>query len=164
MTLQQAETYIREYQQILSEDDRRGSRRNPNLLPTSKDNLVRAIKLQIAQLYYINAHTDELLKPLIDAALFVDSFSDMPLDTMGFIDCLQQRRTEIQEYQLDLLKIDRNSKFFWQRVYALTGVTFETRRTTLIENLKFRLGLGVKYVDAPRASAVRAPDERISLD
>jgi len=164
MTLQQAETYIREYQKLLAEDTRRGSRRNPTLLPTSKDNLVRAIKLQIAQLYYINANTDEMLKPLVDAALFVDSFSDMPFDSMAFIECMQQRRAEINEFQLDVLKIDRGSRFFWQRVYALTGVTFETKRTTLIDNLKLRFGLGVKNVTPPPSTLGRPASGRISLD
>src|SRR5512135_2285437 len=117
MTLQQAEAYIREYQQLLSEDPRRGSRRNPNLLPTSKENLLRAIKLQIAQLYYINAHTEDMLRPLIDAAIFVDSFSYLPLDTATFINAMQQRRTEFNEFYLDLVKINRNDRFFWQRVY-----------------------------------------------
>jgi hypothetical protein len=164
MTLQQAETYIREYQQVLAEDPRRGNRRNPNLLPTSKDNLLRAIKIQIAQLYYINAHTDEILKPLIDAAMFVDSFSHLPLDTMGFIEAMQQRRGELNDFMLDLLKIDRTGRFFWQRVYSLIGVTFETRRTTFIDTLKLRFGIGMKTVPPSAEPAMREPMGRISLD
>jgi hypothetical protein len=164
MTLQQAEAYLREYQQLLAEDPRRGSRRNPNLLPTSKDNLLRAIKLLMAQLYYINADTEEMLKPLIDAALFVDSFSEVPFDTMTFIGAMQQRRAELQEFQLDLRKVDRTTRFFWQRVYALTGVTFETRRTTFIDNLKLRFGVGVRNVAPPAASAARPGAVRFSLD
>jgi hypothetical protein len=163
MTLQQAEAYIREYQQLLAEDPRRGNRRNPSLLPTSKDNLLRAIKLQMAQLYYINAHTEEMLKPLTDAAVFVDSFSQMPLDTVSFIQAMQQRRTELNDFYLDLVKINRSDRFFWQRVYALCGVSFETRRSTFIENIKLRLGIGVTETPNLPQSA-RAPLERIALD
>jgi len=163
MTLQQAEAYIREYRQLLSEDPRRGSRRNPNLLPTSKDNLLRAIKLQMAQLYYINAHTEEMLKPLIDAAIFVDSFSLLPLDTANFINAMQQRRAELNDFYLDLVKINRSDRFFWQRVYALCGVSFETRRSTFIENLKLKLGIGVTETsDLPLAN--RTPMKRITID
>ena len=163
MTLQQAEAYIREYQQLLSEDPRRGSRRNPNLLPTSKDNLLRAIKLQMAQLYYINAHTEEMLKPLIDAAIFVDSFSHLPLDTANFINAMQQRRGEVNDFYLDLVKINRSDRFFWQRVYALCGVSFETRRSTFMENLKLKLGMGVtERSELPPAN--RTPMERIAID
>jgi hypothetical protein len=163
MTLQQAEAYIREYQQLLTEDPRRGSRRNPNLLPTSKDNLLRAIKLQVAQLYYINAHSDEMLKPLIDAAIFVDSFSHLPLDTANFIHAMQQRRAELNDFYLDLVKINRNDQFFWQRVYALCGVSFETRRSTFIESLKLKLGIGVTETPAAPLTS-RTPMRRIAID
>jgi hypothetical protein len=161
MTLQQAETYIREYLQLLSQDPRRGNRRNPNLLPTSKDNLLRAIKLQMAQLYYINAHTDEMLKPLTEAATFVDSFTQMPLDTADFIHSMQQRRTELNEFYLDLVKINRSDRFFWQRVYGLCGVSLETRRSTFMESLKLRLGIGA--TETPEATS-RASVGRIALD
>ena len=163
MTLQQAEAYLREYQQLLTEDPRRGNRRNPSLLPTSKDNLLRAIKLQMAQLYYINAHTEEMLKPLIDAAMFMDSFSHMPLDTATFIHAMQQRRAELNDFYLDLVKMNRNDRFFWQRIYALCGVSFETRRSTFLENLKFKLGIGVTEAsEAP--SPARDTTEPIVLD
>ena len=163
MTLQQAEAYTREYHQLLTEDSRRGCRRNPDLLPTSKDNLVRAAKLQMAQLYYINAHTEEMLKPLIDAAIVVDSFSHLPLDTASFIYAMQQRRAELNDFYLDLVKITRNDQFFWQRVYALCGVSFETRRSTFIESLKLRLGIGVTETPAAPLSN-RTPMQRITID
>jgi len=163
MTLQQAEAYTREYQQLLTEDSRRGCRRNPNLLPTSKENLLRAIKLQMAQLYYINAHTEERLKPLIDAAIVVDSFTHLPLDTANFIRAMQERRVELNDFYLDLVKINRNDQFFWQRVYALCGVSFETRRSTFIENLKLKLGIGATETpEAPLNS--RTPMQRITID
>jgi hypothetical protein len=163
MTLQQAEAYIREYQQLLAEDPRRGIRRNPSLLPTSKENLLRAIKLQMAQLYYINAHTEDMLKPLIDAAMFVDSFSHMPLDTVNFIQAMQQRRAELNDYHLDLLKLNRSDRFFWQRIYSLCGVSFETRRSTFIESLKQKLGIGMTETAAV-ASTPLDPRERIAID
>jgi len=77
-----------------------------------------AIKLQMAQLYYINAHTEEILKPLIDAAIVVDSFTHLPLDTAGFIRAMQERRAEFNDFYLDLVKINRSDEFFWQRIYA----------------------------------------------
>jgi hypothetical protein len=104
-----------------------------------------------------------MLKPLTYAAVFVDSFSHMPLDTVSFIHAMQQRRTELNDFYLDLVKIDRSDRFFWQRVYALCGVSFETRRSTFIENIKLRLGIGVaESPDLPQPA--RAPLERIALD
>ena len=163
MTLQQAETYIREYLKLLAEDPRRGSRRDPDLLPTSKENLLRAIKLQMAQLYFINAHGEETLKPLIGAATLVDSFSDLPLDTASFINAMQQRRTEFNDFYLALIKINRGDPFFWQQVYELCGVSLETRRSTFVESFKLRLGIGI--METPQASlTLRAPMRRIAID
>ena len=163
MTLQQAEAYTRKYQQLLTEDSRRGCRRNPDLLPASKEHLLRAIKLQMAQLYYINAHTEEILKPLIDAAIVVDSFTHLPLDTAGFIRAMQERRTEFNDFYLDLVKINRSDEFFWQRIYALCGVSFETRRSTFIESVKFKLGIGL--TETPEAAPTRRPPmQRVTID
>jgi hypothetical protein len=83
MTPQQAQDTIRRYQSVLAEDDRRGSRRDPSLLPTTKANVMKAIKMEIAQLHYIGSATDELLQPLIRSAMFLDSFTHEPLDTAG---------------------------------------------------------------------------------
>ncbi len=163
MTLPQAEAYVREYQKLLLEDPQRGRRRNPDLLPTSKENLLQAIKLQIAQLYYVNGHSEERLKPLIEAAVFVDSFSDAPLDTASFIDAMQKRRAELNDFHLDLLKIDRGDPFFWQRIYERCGVSMETQRSTFVQSLKLRLGIGV--TETPEVSlARRGPLGRIAID
>ncbi len=163
MTLQQAEAYVREYQQLLLEDARRGRRRDPGLLPTSKENLLRAIKLQIAQLYYLNGHSEDRLRPLLEAAVFVDSFSEEPLDTASFIDAMQKRRAELNDFHLDLLKINRDDPFFWQRIYELCGVSLETRRSTFVESFKLRLGLGT--TETPEVHRTRRPPAgRLAID
>jgi len=96
--------------------------------------------------------------------MFVDSFSDQPLDTLGFIESMQQRRAEFQDFQTDLLKISRDDRFYWQRVYSLTGVTFETKRTTFVDNLKMRFGIGVKTVSSDTMHTSRRTAERITID
>ena len=48
MTIQQAEQWIRDYQKVLSDDTKRGSRRHPRLLPAPKEKLLHAINLQLA--------------------------------------------------------------------------------------------------------------------
>ena len=49
MTIQQAEQFIRAYLQVLSDDTKRGSRRDPSLLPAPKERVMKAIKLEMAR-------------------------------------------------------------------------------------------------------------------
>src|SRR2546430_11377187 len=94
MTIQQAEQWVRDYQSVLSGDTKRGSRRDPRLLPAPKEKLLQAIKLQFAQLFFFNSHTNEdLTKPLIKAAMFLDSFSDLPT---GATERSEEHTSELQ--------------------------------------------------------------------
>jgi hypothetical protein len=140
MTTQQAEHIFKEYLELLADQEMRGARRSPSLLPTSKDNLIRAIKLLVAQLYRSAADTQERLEPFIQAAMSVDSFNHSPLGATEFIEAMQDRRKEIWDFRQELSLISRNHRFFWQRVYALVGVVCETRRATLLDTIRQKLG------------------------
>jgi hypothetical protein len=163
MTPHEAQKIIREYQAVLADDTRRGNRRDPALLPASKEELLKAIRLEIAQLYYINSATDELLRPLIRAAMVVDSFTQMAVDAAGFIEAMQQRRNELEEFHHELLNLDRAEPFFWQRVYALAGINTETKSSTFFDLLKRRLGFGAPLARTPDKPALDA-EGRIALD
>jgi hypothetical protein len=141
MTSQEAQAYIREYQEVLADKDKRGGRRNPALLPTTKENILTAIKLEIAQLYFINSATEELVEPLVRAAMFIDSFTQEALDVVAFVEDMQLRRKEIRDFHKELLGINRSDPFFWQRIYALIGVSLESRSVTFFQNLKAKLGI-----------------------
>lgn len=164
MTPQQAQDYIRKYQQVLAEDDRRGVRRDPTSLPTTKDNLMRAIKLEIAQLYFIGSASEELLEPLIRSAMFLDSFTHEPLDTVHFVDAMQRRRSELEGFHHQLLELKRDDAFFWQRVYALVGVNAETKSETIFETVKRKLGLGGTGSTGGGSTTVRRSEGRLVLD
>jgi hypothetical protein len=140
MTSQEAQAYIRKYQEVLADKDKQGSRRNPALLPTTKENILTAIKLEIAQLYFINSATEELVQPLVRAAMFIDSFTQEALDVVAFVEDMQLRRKEIQDFHKELLGINRTDPFFWQRIYALIGVSLESKSITFFQNLKTKLG------------------------
>lgn len=141
MTLEQAESFLQQYQELLAEPGKRGARRSPSLLPTTKDNLLRAIRLLIARLYYQSADDENALRPLIQAAMFLDSFNDQALDSLEFVEAMNTRRRQILEFYQELLNVQRTDPFFWQRVYALTGISCETKRTTFFESIRQRLGL-----------------------
>ena len=82
MTIHQAEQFIVAYQEILADESKRGSRRDPSLLPAPKEWVMKAIKLEIVQLYLLNSHTNEsITKPLINAAMFLDSFMPEQIPT-----------------------------------------------------------------------------------
>jgi hypothetical protein len=150
---------------VLADDDKRGGRRNPALLPTSKENILTAIKLEIAQLYFINSATEELVRPLVRAAMFIDSFTQEALDTLAFVQDMQRRQHEIQKFHQELMRIDRGDSFYWQRIYSLIGVSLETRSETFFDNLKSRLGLGPKSKpNAGQTTLFRQFEERFSLD
>lgn len=144
MTTEQAESLITAYQELLSDTDKRGARRSPSLLPAPKAELLQAIRILVARLYFRGIDNENTLKPLFHAAMFVDSFSDAPLDSVGFVESMQHRRREIIGFYQEILNIRREDAFFWQRVYALAGVTCETKRTTFFEHIRQRLGVGLK--------------------
>src|SRR6185295_12102835 len=98
MTIQQAEQLIRDYQRVLPQGAEKGSRRNPSLLPAPKEQLMTAIKLEIAQLFFINSLTDDLWGPLVQGAMFLDSFNDIPLAASSFIESMQRRRKEVDAF------------------------------------------------------------------
>ena len=166
MTIQQAEQFIRAYRQLLSDDSTRGSRRDPALLPVSKEQVMKAIKLELAHLYILNSHTNEdLTRPLINAALFLDSFSDLPIQTSEFIESMHRRRREIDSYYVELIKLDRSDPFFWQRVYTLLGIGLETRKTSFLEGVKQRFGIGARTSESEPAHFLGARRVgRLTLD
>src|SRR5881396_1076107 len=164
MTIQQAEQFIRAYLQVLSDDTKRGSRRDPSLLPAPKERLMKAIKLEMAQLFLLNSHSNEdLTKPLINAAIFIDSFSEIPLETSEFIESMHRRRREIDSFYVELLKLDRADSFYWQRVYTILGIDVETKRTTFFQEMKLRFGLGSRSASEGEESD-RQPVGRLVLD
>lgn len=164
MTLSQAEQLIRAYQQVMSDDTKRGSRRDPSLLPAPKDKLMRAIKLELAQLFLLNSHTNEdLTKPLINGAMFIDSFSEAPLEASEFIESMHRRRREVDSFYVELLRLDRADTFYWQRVYTLVGIDVETKRTTFFQELRQRIGLGPKITDNEEYHG-RRPVGRLAID
>jgi hypothetical protein len=164
MTPQQAQETIRRYQEVLAAEDRRGSRQDPSLLPTTKINVMKAIKMEIAQLYYIGSATEELLQPLIRSAMFLDSFTREPLDTVGFVEAMQRRRVELEEFHNELLSIQRDGPFFWQRTYALLGHTDETKSETIFDTFKRKLGINSKERSIAQTTTMRQPAGRIDLD
>jgi hypothetical protein len=137
MTTDQATQLSLDYQQVLADEEKRGGRRSPHQLPAAKEVVITALKLEIAQLFFIQAETnDALWKPLINAAMFIDSFNDLPMEAGAYIEAMQQRRREMDDFVLELLKIERNHPFFWQRVYSLLGIASETKTTSFFEGLK----------------------------
>jgi hypothetical protein len=165
MTSQEASDYVRKYQELMADDDKRGGRRNPALLPTSKENILAAIKLEIAQFYFLNAATEERVQPLIRAAMFIDSFTDETLDTATFVEDMQSRRKDMQGFYSELIKVKRSDAFYWQRIYALVGVSLETKSHTFFQNLKLQLGIGItRGSNSGQTTIFRGVDEPYVLD
>ena len=163
MTIHQAEQFIRAYQEILADESKRGSRRDPSLLPAPKEWVMKAIKLEIAQLFLLNSHTNEAItRPLINAAMFLDSFSELPFEPSEFIESMHRRRREIDTYYVELLKLDRRDSFYWQRVYAMIGIDIGTKKTTFFQEIKLRFGLG-SQVEAEEFNS-RQPIGRLAID
>ena len=137
MTTDQATQLSLDYQQVLADQEKRGGRRSPHQLPAPKEIVITALKLEIAQLFFIQAETnDTLWRPLINAAMFIDSFDDLPMEAGAYIEAMQQRRRELDDFVLELLRIERNHPFYWQRVYSLLGIASETKTTSFFEALK----------------------------
>jgi len=165
MTIHQAEQCIRSYQEVLSDETKRGSRRDPAVLPAPKEWVMKAIKLEIAQLYLLNSHTNEnITRPLINAAMFLDSFSELPFEPAEFIESMHRRRREIDSFYVDLLKLDRSEGFFWQRVYAMIGIDVGTKKTTFFQEVKLRFGLGSRSATPDCEESSRLPVGRLALD
>ena len=74
--------------------------------------------------------------------MFIDSFSELPMEPADFIASMHQRRREIDSFYVELLSLDRTDSFYWQRVYTMIGITFETRRTSFLAGMKERFGIG----------------------
>src|SRR5262245_27191470 len=137
MTIDQAERVSKAYQDLLADEEKRGGRRNPDQLPAPKEQVIVALKLEIAQIFFIQAEANEsLLKPLINAAMFIDSFNDLPVDAGTFLQSMQERQREMDNFMLELSKIERSHPFYWQRVYSLLGIATETKTTSFFEGLK----------------------------
>jgi hypothetical protein len=166
MTIHQAEQFIRAYQEILADETKRGNRRDPSLLPAPKEWVMKAIKLEIAQLFLLNSHTNEsITRPLINAAMFLDSFSELPFEPSEFIESMHRRRREIEDFYVELLKLDRSDGFYWQRVYAMIGIDIGTRRTTFFQEVKLRFGLGTRDPASEiEEYAGRQPVGRVAID
>jgi len=144
MKTEQAETILSDYQTVLLEEGKLGSRRSPSLLPTSKQEILRAIRMLVAQLYYQGLDDEESMRPLMQAAMFLDSFTDDALDSRGFVESMQARRQEILEFHQELHNVQRNDRYFWQRIYALAGISMETKSSTFFEAIKEKLGRVVR--------------------
>jgi hypothetical protein len=164
MTPQQAQEYIREYQVVLADESSRGKRRNPALLPTTKDNLLKAIKMEIAQLFFINSATEDRVQPLIRSAMFLDSFTQEALDTVTFVEDMQRRRDEIQQFHNELLNVKRDDGFFWQRVYALVGIDTSTKSQTFFDTIKTKFGLSSRRPVGETTMRSQQPAGRIAID
>jgi hypothetical protein len=165
MTIDQATRISLEYQQVVAAEEKRGGRRSPHQLPAPKEGVITALKLEIAQLFFIQAESnDALWKPLINAAMFIDSFDDMPMEAGAYIEAMQQRRREMENFVLELLKIERNHPFYWQRIYSLLGIVSETKTTSFFEGLKQKLRFGQwSASSATEQSANRRPVGRLNL-
>jgi hypothetical protein len=165
MTSQEAQDHVRKYLDVLSDNSKLGGRRNPALLPASKDEILTAIKLEIAQLYFINSATEEALQPLIRAAMFIDSFTHEAMDASSFVQDMQRRRQEMQDFHGELMLIQRGDQFYWQRIYALIGVSLETKSNTFFDNLKCKLGIGFRDSrNSGQTTVFRTFDEPYVLD
>jgi len=166
MTIDQAERLTKEYRKVLGEADQRGGRRNPSQLPAPKERIITALKLELAQYFYIYGNTNEaIFKPVVDSLMFIDSFDDVPMDAAKFIESMQVRRLEMDRFLAELSRFERPHPFFWQRVYSILGITSETKTTSFFEGIKQKLKLGQQ----PAASATpwiarRGPSERLALD
>lgn len=147
MTTEQAEALFSSYSELLNDEAKRGARRSPSLLPAPKEEILRAIRLLVARLYFRGIDNENTLRPLIQSAMFIDSFNDEALDSAGFLDRMQSRRREVVGFYEDILNVNRQDPFFWQRVYALAGVTCETKRTTFFEHIRKRLGVTSRVLD-----------------
>ncbi len=140
MKLEEAQTIFSDYEEVLNQEGALGGRRSPSLLPTSKVEILHAIQLLVAQLYYQGLDDEQDLAPLIRGAMFLDSFTHDAVDGMSFVESMEARRSEIVAFHRGLLRIPRNDRYFWQRVYALAGMSVETKSSTFFETLKERLG------------------------
>ena len=103
-----------------------------------------AIKMEIAQLFFINSLTDELYRPLVQAAMFLDSFNDIPPAASAFIESMQRRRQEIDSFYLELMKLDRTDPFCWQRVYTMLGIASDTKKSSFLAGIKEKFRFGQK--------------------
>jgi hypothetical protein len=164
MTSQQAQETVKRYREVLAADDRRGSRRDPSLLPAPKAVVMTAVKLEIAQLYNIGSASEELVQPLIQSAMFLDSFTHESLDIGCFVQSMQRRRLELEEFHQQLLTIGRDGPFFWQKVYALVGVHVDTKHETLFNTVKRKLGFSPKQASTSNTTTARMTDGRFDLD
>jgi hypothetical protein len=163
MTIHQAEQFIRAYQEILADESKRGSRRDPSILPAPKEGVMQAIKLEIANLFLLNSHTNEsITRPLINAAMFLDSFSELPFEPSEFIESMHRRRREIDLFYVELLKLDRGDSFYWQRVYTMIGIEIGTKKTTFFQEMKLRLGIVPR--EESEDLSYRQPVGRLALD
>jgi hypothetical protein len=141
MTIEQAGRYVREYLELLADNEKRGGRISPALLPVSKDIMLQAIKLLIAQLHLNRADLPERVDPLVRAAMFIDGFTYMALDSAAYLDSMKRRRQEMQDFLKALRLVPLDAPFYMQQVYTLIGIHYETPRTTFFQNLRSRLTL-----------------------
>lgn len=162
MTLDQAEELFRTYSELLCDPEKRGARRSPALLPAPKPVLMCAFRLLIARLYSQGLDTPDELRQLIEPAMFLDSFNHEALDSLKFLSCMESRKTELLDFHQQLTALSRNDPFFWQRIYGLLGVTSDTKRGTLIQQITSFLRRSPGSPPTPqapgRSGADRVPD------
>ena len=95
--------------------------------------------------------------------MFIDSFNDLPMDAGTFIQAMQQRQREMEDFIGELSKIERNHPFYWQRIYGLLGIASPTKTTSFFEGLKSRFRRGQKP-NATDECASRPAAGRLSID
>jgi hypothetical protein len=120
-----------------------GARRSPAVLPASKEEIVLAIRMLTAKLYYQGLDDEDGMKPLFRAAMFLDSFTHDAPDSIKMLESMEARRQQLCDFQQELVNVPRNDPYFWQRVYALAGISTVTKGSTFFETLKARLGRAV---------------------
>ena len=97
--------------------------------------------------------------------MFLDSFSELPFEPSQFIESMHRRRREMDDYYVELLKLDRSDAFYWQRVYAMIGIDIGTKKTTFFQDMKQRFGLGSRSAPSEgEESSGRQPVGRLAID
>ena len=138
MQIEVAENLVSAYRQVLQGTSLHKTRW-PSLLPCSKERLMVAGKIVLARLYQSGDESRDAVDELLRAMTELDTFTTSQLPAEETDRVRRRRQEEFADYCEDLHAIPRNGDFYWQRVYALIGVTGEFKSTTFFEYLQQRL-------------------------
>jgi len=139
MKLEQAKTILNEYQVLLNRGPGVAAKRTACLPRKSKQEILNAIQLRIAELYLEGLDDERTLAPLIRSAMCLDSFACDAVKAGGGTDSMEARRREIMEFHRGLLHISRHDRSFWPQVYALAGMDVEVKSSNIFEMVKDKL-------------------------